>query len=136
MKKKSVACIAFDKNKVFIAHRNPTGQMGNRWDFPCGKVEDGESEQDSIIREFNEEFGVTVCVGEKIAEAKFKHNGDDFSLSGYLIKLPHNGIEKKFVLSEHYEYKWAELAEIPTLDFVDSDMLIYPQVCKYLANNL
>lgn len=136
MNKTSIACIAFDGRKVFIAHRNPTGQMGDRWEFPGGKVEEGETDEQSIVRELKEEFGVEVKPVKKIAEASFKHNSDEFSLHAYLVELPHNGIEKKFTLTEHSEYRWAELAEIPQLDFVDSDMLIYPQICKYLADSL
>ena len=39
--KTSIACIAFDGEKILVAHRNPTGQMGGRWEFPGGKVEPG-----------------------------------------------------------------------------------------------
>ena len=136
MNKTSIACIAFKDKKVFIAHRNPTGQMGGRWEFPGGKVEQGETDEQSIVRELREEFGVTVKVGKQIASAAFKHNGDDFSLHAYLVEFPHDGIQKPFALTEHTEYRWAELAEIPTLNFVDSDMLIYPQVCKALVETL
>ena len=136
MSKNSIACIAFNGRNVFIAKRIPKGQMGNRWEFPGGKVEEGETEEQAIHREFQEEFGVDVSVGEKIARANFKHNGETFFLDAYAVTLPHDGISKKFTLTEHTEYRWAELAEIPELDFVDSDMLIYPQVCKYLAGIL
>lgn len=136
MIKNSIACIAFDEKKVLIAHRNPSGQMGNRWEFPGGKVEDGETDSQAIIREIKEEFGINVTVGDKIAEASFKHNGNEFSLRAYVVFFPHNGMIEKYQLTEHTEYKWVELAEIPTLEFVDSDMLIYPQVVKYLANSL
>ena len=132
----SIACIAFDGKKVLIAHRNPTGQMGGRWEFPGGKVEEGESEKEGLIREFREEFGVTVTVGDMIASSQFKHNGELRDLHAYRIYVPHNGIEKKYVLTEHTEYRWANMAEIPELAFVDSDMLIYPQVAKYLADML
>lgn len=110
--------------------------MGGRWEFPGGKVESGESDEESVIREFSEEFGVEIQVDKKIAEATFRHKGDDFTLTAYLVHLPHNGMKKKFVLTEHTEYRWAELAEIPTLNFVDSDLLIYPQICKFLADSL
>lgn len=137
MSKGSVACIAFDGRKVLIAHRNPTGQMGGRWEFPGGKIEDDDSSDEvAIIREMQEEFGITVTVGAKIAEAEFKHNGKVSSLHGYLITVPHDGIEKPYTLTEHTEYRWATLAEIPQLNFVDSDMLLYPQVAKYLASSL
>ena len=66
MSKISIACIAYDGEKILIAHRNPTGQMGGRWEFPGGKVEEGETDESAIVREFREEFGVTVSVNEKI----------------------------------------------------------------------
>ncbi len=130
----SIACIAFDGKNILIAHRNPTGQMGGRWEFPGGKVEAGESEEDAVRREFNEEFGINVNVGEKIAETFFMHNNEQVALHAYEITVPHDGIEKKYVLSEHTEYKWVSPAEIPTLSFVDSDMLIYPDVVRWIAN--
>ncbi len=134
--KTSIACIAFNDKKVLIAHRNPTGQMGGRWEFPGGKVEEGESEEDAVVREFEEEFGVKVSVEKMIAETTFKHNGAERLLHAYLIDVPHDGMAEKYVLSEHTEYRWAEIAEIPTLNFVDSDLLIYSQVAKYLADSI
>lgn len=131
--KTSIACIAFNGEKILIAHRNPVGQMGNRWEFPGGKVEEGESDSQAIVREFEEEFGVLVEVGEKITETFFMHDGKQIALHAYAIKVPHDGIEKKYILTEHSEYKWAFPAEIPTLNFVDSDMLIYPAVMKWVA---
>lgn len=128
----SIACIALNsEGKVLIAHRNPTGQMGSRWEFPGGKVEDGEDDLTAIVREFNEEFGVTVKAGEHITDAEFEHNGKKRLLHAYRIFVPHDGIEKKYVLREHTEYRWADFSEIPDLNFVDSDLLIYDAVKKY-----
>lgn len=131
--KTSIACIAFDGEKILIAHRNPVGQMGGRWEFPGGKVEEGESDERAIVREFEEEFGVKVSVGEKIAQTFFMHNGAQVALHAYGITVPHDGNAQKYRLTEHTEYKWAFPAEIPTLNFVDSDMLIYPDVMKWIA---
>ncbi len=136
MAKTSIACICFNERKILIAHRNPTGQMGSRWEFPGGKVEDGEDLETAIIREFEEEFGVTVRVGNFVGEAQFKHNGEVRDLKAYEIFVPHDGMTEKYVLTEHTDYRWAELAEIPTLNFVDSDMLLYSQVAKYLADKI
>ena len=47
--KHSIACIALDGTKVLIAHRLPVGQMGDRWEFPGGKVEGDESCELAII---------------------------------------------------------------------------------------
>lgn len=132
--KKSIACIAYENDKVLIAHRNPVGQMGNRWEFPGGKVDGDESEEEAIIREMTEEFGITVQVLSKITTGSFVHNGKESLLEVYQIKVPHDGIETKYVLTEHSEYKWVNINDIPKDNFVDSDLSIYPEVVKYLNN--
>ncbi len=131
MSKTSIACIAFKDDKVLIAHRNPTGQMGGRWEFPGGKVEDGETEKEALVREFSEEFGETVSVGKQIAEAFFIHNDEKVTLHAWTIEVSNDGIKKPYILTEHTEYKWVSLKEIEGLNFVDSDKLIYPQVLEY-----
>ncbi len=128
----SIAGIVISDGKILIAHRNLTGQMGGRWEFPGGKLEAGETDEETVIREFHEEFGVEVEVGEKIAETSFFHNGKEVSLHAYRVFVPHNGIETSYVLSEHSEYRWAELSELEALPFVDSDMKLYPAVRKYI----
>ena len=132
--KKSIACIAYDNGKVLIALRNPTGQMGNRWEFPGGKVEDGEDEKLSIIREMSEEFGITVEVLNKITTGSFTHNDKKSLLEVYQIIVPHDGMKQKYVLTEHQDYKWVDINDIPRDNFVDSDLSIYPEVKKYIEN--
>ena len=73
----SVACIIYKNGKVLIAHRNPTGDMGNRWEFPGGKVDEGETDEISIIREMSEEFGVKAVPGKKIASTTFYHKNKE-----------------------------------------------------------
>ncbi|MCI1208055.1 MAG: NUDIX domain-containing protein [Treponema sp.] len=129
----SIACIAYEEGKILIAHRNPVGDMGGRWEFPGGKVEKGETDEQSIIREFNEEFGVTVAVGGLIAKGSFIHSGESSTLHAYLIKVPHKGSSIPYRLTEHSEYKWISPEDIPALNFVDSDMSIYPLVMEKLG---
>ncbi len=128
----SVACIAFRENKILIARRNPTGQMGGRWEFPGGKIDDGENCGQAIVREMREEFGVRVEVGEKICDGEFFHNGKNCSLHAYEIFLEHDGISRPFALTEHSEYKWIPIGEIPADNFVDSDLSIYERVKDFV----
>lgn len=127
---RSIACIAYKDGKIFIAKRQNIGDMGGRWEFPGGKLEDGENLESAIIREMQEEFGVTVEVGKKIASGTFEHRGKACTLDAFLVTFPHDGIEKKFELTEHTDYKWVNPDEILKLNFVDSDLMIYPQVMK------
>lgn len=131
--KKSIACIVYDDEKILIAHRNPVGDMGGRWEFPGGKVEPGEDEKDSIAREMMEEFGVVAEAKEKISSIQFEHRGEIFTLDAYLVVFEHNGMEKSFTLSEHTEYKWINASSVPDYEFVDSDLKIYPSVLEFLS---
>ncbi|MBD5403689.1 MAG: NUDIX domain-containing protein [Treponema sp.] len=131
--KKSIACIVYDDGKILIAHRNPVGDMGGRWEFPGGKVEPGEDEKDSIAREMMEEFGVVAEAKEKISSIQFEHRGEIFTLDAYLVVFEHNGMEKSFTLSEHTEYKWINASSVPDYEFVDSDLKIYPSVLEFLS---
>ena len=136
MSKVSIACIALLNGKILVAHRNPTGQMGGRWEFPGGKVEPGETDKEAVVREINEEFGINVEVGEKIAEASFIHNEENVLLHAYRISVPHDGIEKKYILTEHTEYNWIPIEVVAKLNFVDSDLLLYPKVKSYVLEEL
>ncbi len=128
----SVACIVYKNGKILVAHRIPKGDMGNRWEFPGGKVDAGETDQMTIVREMSEEFGVKAVPGEKITSGSFFHKGKECFLNAYLVQLEHDGLEKPYILTEHTEYKWVFPREIENLNFVDSDLMIYPDVLKFL----
>ena len=98
-------------------------------------MEDGETEEEAIVREFSEEFGVTVKVGDFIAEKTFVHSGTPFSLRAYRIEVPHTGEAQKYALSEHTGYAWTKLDSIRGLNFVDSDKLLYPEIVSYAKKN-
>lgn len=127
----SIACIDYRDGKVFIAKRQNKGDMGGRWEFPGGKIDDGEDYTAAIKREMQEEFGVGVEVMEKITATTFEHSGKECSLTVFHVCFEHDGIAKRFVLTEHTDYKWVNFSEIPELLFVDSDMKVYPEVVKY-----
>lgn len=127
----SIACIDYRDGKVFVAKRQNVGDMGGRWEFPGGKVEDDEDFATAIKREMFEEFGVDVSVGNKITESKFFHGDKECGLNVFAVTFAHDGMKSAFKLTEHTEYKWVSFDEIPNLNFVDSDMDVYPVIRKY-----
>ncbi|MDR1863565.1 MAG: (deoxy)nucleoside triphosphate pyrophosphohydrolase [Treponema sp.] len=126
--KRSVAGIAWKGNKIFIARRLPSGDLGDKWEFPGGKVEEGESDKEALVREYNEEFGVAVTPGPLLASASFEHNGKTYSLNAYELRLE----SLNFTLREHSQWRWAEMAEIESLDFAGSDKKLFPALQAYL----
>jgi len=124
----SVAGIAFEGGKVFIARRKMGGDLGGKWEFPGGKAEAGETDADALRREFFEEFGVAVTAGPLLASGEFSHDGRQFALNAYRIFLD----PRDLCLTEHDEWRWAALEEIEALDFAGSDRLLLPPLQAYL----
>jgi len=124
----SVAGIAIEKGKVFIARRKAGGDLGGKWEFPGGKVEKGEGDAEALRREFLEEFAADITVGALLAGAEFNHNKQRFSLNAYRIFFA----SLRFNMTEHDQWRWASLEEIETLDFAGSDRLLLPRLQAYL----
>jgi 8-oxo-dGTP diphosphatase len=127
----SVAGIVLEEGRLFVARRGPGGGLGGKWEFPGGKVEAGESCEDALAREFLEEFGVPVMVGQLLAGASFTHKGKARSLRAYMVRLE----SRRFTLSEHTEWRWVFPVEIPALDFAGSDLKLLPELEKYFLEN-
>jgi 8-oxo-dGTP diphosphatase len=118
----SVAGIVREGDRYFIARRVPGGSMGEKWEFPGGKAEEGESDGEALVREYEEEFAVPIRVGELLGETAFTHHEQRRILKAYRVHFLKTG----FKLAEHTEWRWASLKEIEGLDFVDSDRKLLP----------
>ena len=130
---RSVACIDYRNGKILIAKRIARGEMGDRWEFPGGKIEEGEDYTAAIKREMLEEFGCDCKIFEELAQGTFEHNGKNCSVVAFRVQLENDGISKPFVLTEHTQTEWVEPAEIRKRPFVDSDLNIFDQIKKSLG---
>jgi 8-oxo-dGTP diphosphatase len=124
----SVAGIAAQDGKLFIARRIEGGAMGGKWEFPGGKAEEGETCEQALGREFLEEFGVKVTVGDRLAEAEFENKGRRRLLKAFAIEF----LSRDFTLREHTEWRWADYGEIEASDFMPSDMQLLAGIKRRL----
>ena len=130
---RSVACIDYRNGKILIAKRIARGEMGDRWEFPGGKIEEGEDYTAAIKREMNEEFGCSCKIFEELAQGTFEHKGKACSVVAFRVQLENDGISVPFKLTEHTQTAWVEPEEIRNLPFVDSDLNIFDQIKKSLG---
>lgn len=106
--------------RFLIALRKPGTSIGVKWEFPGGKLEEGESPEAALIREYDEELSVGISVGEKLCEGAFSNGMKRYKLVAYRIELK----SEDFSLPEHQEVKWADAGELGSLDFPSSDKII------------
>ncbi len=127
--KRSVAGIAIKDGTVFIAKRLPGGDLGGKWEFPGGKLESGENDEQALMREYREEFNIAITVGDSIAETHFTHKGANYQLAAHRIELPENGLS----LIEHSAVQWVSAESLIRADLADSDRMLLPFILPMLV---
>ena len=125
---RSVAGIAIDEGRVFIARRVAGGSLGEKWEFPGGKADEGESDAEALKREYLEELGVAVEVGPLLASAEFSNKGRVFLLNAYQVFFG----STDFNMTMHTEWRWVALDEIVADKFADSDLQLLPALREYI----
>jgi 8-oxo-dGTP diphosphatase len=103
--------------KVLAALR---GGVGAGWEFPGGKVEAGERDEEAAARELSEELGLRVEIGASLGLEE--PIGEQYLLRVYAAEL----IEGTPVLHEHAETRWVGAAELDDLDWLAPDRPFLP----------
>ncbi len=112
-----VAALIWQGDRFLICQRPAHKARGLLWEFVGGKVEPGETKVQALIRECQEELGVTVSVGQPYLVVE--HQYPDISIR---LTLFHAAIVQETPqLLEHKDMRWITVAQIPQYDFCPAD---------------
>ncbi|MGE4584943.1 MAG: (deoxy)nucleoside triphosphate pyrophosphohydrolase [Sphaerochaeta sp.] len=117
----TTAGILMQDGKYFIAKRENKGSIAGLWEFPGGKNRYGETEADTLKREFAEELGLTILVGELVCEHDFTNKDMLYHLKAYRVSADSVG---NLPYRVHTEYRWVEPDELSDYPFAPSDQHI------------
>ncbi|HEY6414315.1 MAG TPA: (deoxy)nucleoside triphosphate pyrophosphohydrolase [Edaphobacter sp.] len=105
--------------EVLICQRKPGQPMSLKWEFPGGKIEPGESSEDALARELNEELGITATIGRRLARIRHKYrNGGVIDLQFFLVSDFDGELENRIF----NDMRWAPLGTLPGYDFLAADL--------------
>ncbi len=105
---KVVCAFIWEGQKVLIAQRPPHKSEPLSWEFPGGKIEPEESEQEAIVREIKEELALDVLPEERLGSVVSTHSQNTIELSCWKCRLLGGNIE----LREHKAFRWVEISEL------------------------
>lgn len=113
-----VAALLRRADQVLLCHRSPDRKwFPNVWDFPGGHVEPGESAQDALVREIEEEIGVVIARPADSPLATFE--SDELRIRIWLVR-EWTGEPRNAQLDEHDEIGWFGFTEARHLELADS----------------
>lgn len=124
-----VAAIIINENKILCVQRgeNKLPYISKKFEFPGGKIEPGETKEETIVREIREELKMNIDVHEDFLTVK--HQYPDFFLT--MHSLICSCKERNITLTEHLDYKWLDRKELQQLDWAAADV---PIVLKLIEN--
>jgi len=117
-----VGALIIKNKKIFIAQRKSEGVNYQKWEFPGGKIEPGESEPEALVREIKEELAWQISVGEKLMTSSVNDDNRTITLTVYYAKLVDE--EKQPTLLDHLDFKWVTAQELNDFDFPLADIPI------------
>lgn len=121
MKPIKVVCgIIWKEGKVFIARRKPGKSLAGFWEFPGGKLEEGEEPEAALVRELEEELGMQVKISEFFGNKT--HHYESFSIE--LIDYTCEFIATSYNLMDHDEISFVDPKELSGYQIAPADLFI------------
>ena len=110
---------ATGRREVLICQRKPDQPMSLKWEFPGGKIEQGENSEEALTRELDEELGIAAVIGRRVARVRHKYrNGGMIDLQFFIV-LEFTGALENRIFND---MRWAALDELPGYDFLAADL--------------
>jgi len=114
-----VTCaIIIEKERVLVTQRSEEMPHPLKWEFPGGKVKEGESPEYCIKREIQEELGLRVVVKQLLPSVKHTYGTRTIKLIPFICSRE----EGKISLSEHKSFRWIPIEEVEEVDWLDADV--------------
>lgn len=125
--KRVVAGLILKDGKLLVCQRTRYQTMPLKWEFPGGKIEEGEQPRDALRRELEEELGILASIGDEIARIQHEYpNGGMVELRFYLVQQYKGELENRIFR----DIQWAQPVDLPRFDFLEADLTLVNDLAK------
>ena len=127
-----VAAVIKAKNEngepIIFATQRGYGDFKGGWEFPGGKIEEGETPQEALKREIMEELDTEISVGELIDTVEYDYPAFHLSMDCFWCEV----VRGDLVLKEHEAAKWLKKDELVGMDWLDADVTIINEIMEVM----
>jgi 8-oxo-dGTP diphosphatase len=119
MMKRVVAALILKDDKILACQRTKHQTMPLKWEFPGGKIEEGEQPQDALRRELEEELGIDATIGDEVTRIRHEYrSGNSVELRFFVVTDFKGELENRIFR----DMQWVDRKDLPSLDFLEADL--------------
>lgn len=122
-----VAAVIRKDDKIFATQRG-YGELKGGWEFPGGKIEDGETPQEALKREIEEELDTEILVGELIDTIEYDYPTFHLSMDCFWCEI----VEGRLVLKEHEAARWLDRKTMDDVEWLPADVTLVGKIKELL----
>ena len=124
----AVSCDSFDKKQKIFATAKGYGEFKGQWEFPGGKVELGETPQQALAREIQEELATKIRVGDLITTIEYDYPAFHLSMDCFWCEVE----EGKLKLLEAEDARWLTKEKLYSVSWLPADMKLIAEIEKQM----
>ena len=126
----AVICDSLENMTKIFATARGYGEFKGQWEFPGGKIEVGETSQQALIREIQEELNVKIEVGELIDTIEYDYPTFHLSMDCFWCVV----VDGEIILKEAEAAKWLGIDELYSVDWLPADIVLIEKLQNSLTD--
>lgn len=122
------AAIIVDGDRILATERG-YGDFKDLWEFPGGKREEGESGEETIVREIREELSATIVVDRSLCTIEHQYESFHLTMDCYLCHV----VAGEIAIEEHEAMKWLSAENLMSVEWLPADLKVLPYIKEALG---
>lgn len=126
----AIICDNYEKKTKIFATQRGYGDYKDGWEFPGGKIEEGETPEQALVREIREELGTEIKVHDLIDVIDYDYEKFQLHMNCYWATV----VEGELKLLEHEASKWLSRNDLKSVDWLPADLALLPKLAADMVD--